>query len=1084
MWERTPIINGFRGEDRWNRDLPPNVARDGLNVDYSRGSIRRRDGLVRLHSKRIQDGGVEIRNDGSDAAVLIPHHAAYEFSGSFTVNLTVMVTEMDLTGMTVLDCYDADTGFRITIEPGSDGAMYYSFEVGTGTTTVQHTNDVLGYKAVPGIRTSIAAWFDADLQRAYLQVRREDGILTQGNASCSAYQHSGLPWALGNTSTPGEVSGGIVVDELRVWNEVKDINFLNSVRWRELTDEEMEDESLVGYWKFNDAGRYVFRAEDSSPTGNPAQFYPQPPPTLVDSLIPFFTGLRGAAQLGGDPQYLFMPYHTTWESLWVNGWVALELWCRLDGPHESEGVIAQLGDYDQPVVTIKFDGDTNDVEVEYYRDTLGLQTYSTGYTATIGKPFHISVQSFGAWLEFIIIDEDGITRQLPVLAAVYTGPGTPEPAGEDFGLYIGCRYQESGSTFDRFCPITVDDVRLWSLPPGYTDIVANYDRELSGWGSNLIGYWRLNSNDYTRDEIGNSTVVGSSVTTIPRWSQGLVANREPTPILGLIPMLRADGSGDVLAVTPTSGYSIKNGDVIRVCDWNRPSSLIRNHAKYRDHAVFTDKDGGAWRYDGKVRPHVLTPEELDPTDVTVTAGDGTGLTGSFRYRFQYVCSRGDIRGPISLTEKSITSVSDKDIDIEGIPGTADPQVDKIYIYRTKESGAVFYYLDAVDNPGGGETVDYTDDTPDASLVELADDYLGVGPPSLFPFVHLNTLFLGNSREAETRIISSEVGYLERFYANNDVWFGRGDGDDVTGAISIGHRALVTKRNSLWLLDGPPYAAVNLWRGCGCVSHGTLAAGGAGIYFLSASGAMVWNPAAGAEPQKLGGNAQKPIWDSMDQSRAGYAVGCYYPDTREYWLSFDTTAEGRVTLVWNEERGSWAKFDLSIDAFAVVPLAGGGMALVGGWRGYVVQLRRGGTDGVAVNETTPVTTFAVTDGGSQHVDVASGLYADGSGLAGVRVDLVHEDGTKQTRVAYHNTSTRLWVTEPWDAEPDNSGDWTLYLGAIPWFWSSPHIRFGDAAVEAAVRGLRFTAEAQEQVANVLVEHWGDGDAGENKWLVLQ
>src|SRR5690606_26175645 len=111
-------------------------------------------------------------------------------------------------------------------------------------------------------------------------------------------------------------------------------------------------------------------------------------------------------------------------------------------------------------------------------------------------------------------------------------------------------------------------VRLWSLPPGYTDIVANYDRELSGWGSNLIGYWRLNSNDYTRDEIGNSTVVGSSVTTIPRWSQGLVANREPTPILGLIPMLRADGSGDVLAVTPTSGYSIKNGDVIRVCDWN------------------------------------------------------------------------------------------------------------------------------------------------------------------------------------------------------------------------------------------------------------------------------------------------------------------------------------------------------------------------------------------------------------------------------------------------------------------------------------------------------------------------------------
>lgn len=95
---------------------------------------------------------------------------------------------------------------------------------------------------------------------------------------------------------------------------------------------------------------------------------------------------------------------------------------------------------------------------------------------------------------------------------------------------------------------------------------------------------------------------------------------------------------------------------------------------------------------------------------TFAADSGTGLTGTYLYKYTYVNS---VSGHESSASPASAShvVANKTINLTGLTASTDPQVDKINIYRTTTGGAYYFYLTQINNG----TTTYADTTADTSL---------------------------------------------------------------------------------------------------------------------------------------------------------------------------------------------------------------------------------------------------------------------------------------------------------------------------------------------------------------------------------
>lgn len=95
---------------------------------------------------------------------------------------------------------------------------------------------------------------------------------------------------------------------------------------------------------------------------------------------------------------------------------------------------------------------------------------------------------------------------------------------------------------------------------------------------------------------------------------------------------------------------------------------------------------------------------------TFDADSGTGLTGTFSYKYAYVNSSSGHISTASAASADRT-VANKTINLSGLTASADSQVDKINIYRTTNGGAIYFYLTQINNG----TTTYADTTADADL---------------------------------------------------------------------------------------------------------------------------------------------------------------------------------------------------------------------------------------------------------------------------------------------------------------------------------------------------------------------------------
>lgn len=1074
MQPRTPEIRGFGGEDRHSPFPPSNVSPDALNCDYSRGAIRKRKGYTRLHSNRLSSGGVEINAQvSSKPCIYIPYAPAYSRSGnSWSMSLVVEPRKLQPSYNYLV----TDSGFTFSIlQDITTGVRSWQLTLNTVDGGIPSSTNI-DNPAGCEYRTKYAVEFGYNIATG-------KGFLTVNGSKVeldvTGTVDGGTTIFIGNQNPPVNISGKkYIVDEFRFWMAVKTDQQYGDMRWRELTQAEIDDATLVAYYKMDDVDRGGGYVYDSSGTANNAYFIPGDAPFKHPSLIVGSSDSDGGRALNGYDQHMFIPYHADWESLWTGYEFAIQFWASLK--RLAQGPVIQLGVFnissDLLCMVQVISG--YQLRVKFERDGIAEQTLDTGYFCSLDKPFSVTCSYSRNLMTVTVWDEDGKTVATKDVGADCVGPALPAGPPATFGIYLGCNY--STGIANRM-PLAFDEVRLWKRSLGSTEVDSWYNRELVDYtDGDLLGYWKLNGSDYKKDETNRSDIDPASSSTVPKWTYGLVNPVGGDRITMLAHMPTPAGPSDVLAATASDYYSVSSGAASHIRRWGAPDDSARSYCKYKGTVVIAGRSLSPAKYDGIVAPRTLTPPLPDLSGASAAAATGPGLTGVFKYRVQYIASHDDARGPISYSDVSVT-LSNQKADITDIPPSYDTQVDTIRIYRTKAGGTAFYRLTDIANPvlGSGNASLLGDATADSELVELADEYLGVPDRSVVVFSHEDRVFLGNQIGQESRVIYSEPGYYERFAPDNWLYAGRGDGDEITGGISLGSRALLTKRHSLWLLQSGPYRATKLWEGCGCISHNTLSVGGSGVYFLSASGVMMWTD--GSIPVKVGGNSQKPIWDLLEESKWATACGVYYPSTMEYWVSFNTSTGERITMVWSETSQAWAKLDLPVDAYCVASLDGGGQSLIGAIEGYVVELRKGENDGVDVNDSNYTLTGAVTAGAAQYIDVDVTLPTSGSGIAGVKVWVYDASGNRQQRIAYHNTSSRIYVDAPWSTTPDNT--YTFVLGGFDWRWKSTRLHFGDGVPSTSLCAVRILSTIHGQQPTVAIRHWGDGVEGKAQSSVL-
>ena len=224
---------------------------------------------------------------------------------------------------------------------------------------------------------------------------------------------------------------------------------------------------------------------------------------------------------------------------------------------------------------------------------------------------------------------------------------------------------------------------------------------------------------------------------------------------------------------------------------------------------------------------------------TVTDGGAGALTGKYTYVYCYKRSTPNsfIGNPSpASTELDLTS---KKFHIHYVAST-DPQVDYIVIYRTlnlNTSGTdplAYYKVTEVANA----TSSYDDETADSALTTALELDNTVPPKAKFIILHKDRLFYLNCPAEEdggSLVRWSKVGRGDATPTANYQYLDRRDGEDITGAASIGDYLIVFKRNRIFVIEGDFANFYVIQHGVGCIASWGIIPFEDKVIFLSEEG---------------------------------------------------------------------------------------------------------------------------------------------------------------------------------------------------------------------------------------------------------
>ena len=1097
-----PKVAGFAGEDRLNRDdlLPPNVSPDALNVDYSSATIKKRRGYKRLHDVALKTGGVLINNSSDDGCLYAGSNAfAFTTTTVATFEISVQFLALPTADVDICGQHDVDDafgrGWRIYYDQSRDRFTFYA-DMGLAAAAHEYVTfdtDLPSAGLDVGVTYHIAVVVDVDGLTIDVYVNDETESVTPAGgdwiggpriAGAGASYPFVAGAAFGNNGVPANQTCLMVLDEIRTWADRRTAAEISAFQGAELpvsisgaANGVPARESLAGYWKMNQGYGNSEPSACLISVGYPPMVFYGAGLTIQDGLVPkqggdgfAFRG-DGATTANGvaytSQDVLPSSFYTTKE--WT-----VELWCRLDYAGVITGQrLISIGAYDQgngSVMELYTDASKNLTLLYSTTSASNNATVDTTYDIVAGTAFHVAVTRKDDEIKVYVNSVLELTQAVTDEA----GPGS---GSTNAGITL-CARRHSTNGLENVGPFTVDEVRVWSVRRTAADIANWYQLTFPDTKhASLEAYYRFDAADFDGNEVGEKNSTTPNITlpsqaTNPSWTFGLVGQQDvatqarvllAAPLItprgeeptgegggGVVMQYTTPKTKEILAASNTSFYSIVEGELRWLQNFKRPTrTSFFDWCRFRGFLIVCNGAEENRKYDGRELPSTVTIATPTTTHVVTPTGSGSGWGGSagdYSYVYAYRNTKDGTESLIGPIVTATMAATHDTAEITGLPSTCpsdDDQIDQIRIYRRDAGATTYRYLGDVDYG----TTTYSDDGSSTAANDPLDSYRGHVPEARYCEVYKNRLWFLNANGASSALYYSEASTLQ-FPGANVIQVDRDDGDEGTGIIAAFGGLIVFKERSIHYLTGEgntTFAVNKIVDNIGCVSGQTVVQAPGGVYFLGYDGVYVMG--ANTAPQYISHN-QQTFFQRIDTTKKRLACAAYDPVRHQYIVSFDHLDYGRVTMSYDDETQTWARWNIGFDCLAVSEhTTNNETEVIGGRNGYVVRLFDGTQDGTHVDgdterlywNSTTVTVAAgdyAIDGGAERIVDSFPTTEDG--LRGVPVMVVDSSGTVEHRTIITNTFQILYLDDALTV----SGDITYLVGGIETYWESPWMDMGD------------------------------------------
>lgn len=925
-----PLVRGFQGEDRRLPDdlLPDHISPDALNVDYSRSTIQKRKGYTKLHQNAVVSGGVRIQNNPvNNRCIIIPDSTPLDLGAPSTLEIFIRFNE-DLFAtttspyiLTKIDVANTE-GWRLRYSSTNERWQLAMFEGDNDQVNINLDQIVevgeIYHLAITRSGTTLT--FRSTPLSTNVTVSNTGTVTGTSDSDDDVWIGAiGDPSEVDDTPTAQVVD--ITVDELRVWDDARTTAEMDDTRYRELNEEEALDANLVGYWKMNEGVGSIVN-DQSINQNHGTLFVDTPPlPNIVSGMVlDIIPGASDgfAVRLNGRDEGASIAYRAGLAPVLETGpdWT-IEAWLRLDSDVGiSDSRFIALGDFGVDngcPFTIFVDSSLN-LKISYSTTPapgtdINNDVLDTGYDVVVGQAFHFAVVKKGT-------DAFGIRTYVNGVFQIGVADADLDENGPTTSTLVGMTvgYMVTNTVNGNFCPCTVDEVRLWSIPLSaftirtFMDYSGAFPADMEAV---LLSRLKFDADSIFVDSADTDEVItyipGPVGFGKPVWTRGFVYPLKPEALQLTAPLTKFLGGADastgqtlarheVLAATRTDFWLLRSTIMQHLDELIEPNSADNRYTQtmYRNLLIAVNGLGRNYRYDSKRVPESLTLPAWTDDVTAVAAGAGAQPDegyGIYIYRFAWHSHVSDIAG-LSGGQVSVDVQASNDrVDLSDIVATIpdSPGVTHVHIYRTTAGGSVFRLITDLEL-GTTTYVDNLDET--FGGLELLNLRRGHPAPHKICAVYSNRLFLANESDNPSSVRYSDAA-TEDFVATNSFTVDENDGDEITGMKAAFGGLVIFKQNSIHFLTGfgeNTFRLVKLVDGIGCVSHNTIAGSPGGLYFLGEDGVYIFN---GQSAVYLS-HSQQPEFQKLDRPKARNAVGVYDISTHQYIVSFDQ-AQDNPTL---------------------------------------------------------------------------------------------------------------------------------------------------------------------------------------------
>lgn len=183
--------------------------------------------------------------------------------------------------------------------------------------------------------------------------------------------------------------------------------------------------------------------------------------------------------------------------------------------------------------------------------------------------------------------------------------------------------------------------------------------------------------------------------------------------------------------------------------------------------------------------------------------------------------------------------------------------------------------------------------------------VGSPPTAKFVQVHKNFMFLAGNAANPSRLYFSALGDPETWPALNFIDVGKGDGDQITGLAVLLDRLVITKNNSVWLLEGDASSNFVLRRItdiAGCVDQHSIVTVRDTLGMLARDGFYFFD----GVKMVLASEKILGTFEALNKSQFGLVSAIYDPQRRKVFCSVPSTGMlfNDTVLVFDELRTAW------------------------------------------------------------------------------------------------------------------------------------------------------------------------------------